>query len=229
MQTTDPVAIMDNGADRLLDSLPALFRAADTSGDLHRLLNAFGAILFGGDDPARPGIERAIDAIPHLCTPLSPDPADSDLQCGDPFLPWLAGWVAFSPHAMFAPAPLRRIVAGIVPLYSRRGTRAYLERLLTLGFDEIAGVAIDEAPAAGLRVGHARIGEDSRLGTDSPFTFHVDVTLVAGQPLPRTGTPLERRIRAMIDFARPAHTVYRLRFSSPTAFTEDSQAWKRNT
>ena len=63
-----------------------------------------------------------------------------------------------SRRALFEPAQLRRIVAGIVPLYGRRGTRGYLERLLRLCFDEIASLDIDDDAGPGLRLGRARAG-----------------------------------------------------------------------
>lgn len=200
---------MDDRRQRLLDSLPAVYRAADLSGELHQLLGVFEAILLGCQDRGRPGIEEEIDAIARHVTPLSATPGDPDTLCADRFLPWLAGWVTFSPHALFGPAQLRRIIAEIVPLYARRGTRGYLERLLRLGFDEIASVDIDDASGPGLRLGRARVGEDSVLARDSPFWFRVVLGLRAGvQPV----AALDERVRALIDFAKPAHTAYELRF-----------------
>jgi len=207
---------MDSAPARLLGHLPAVFRAADTSGELRRLLAAFEGVLFGDGDPDRPGIEEQVDAIPRHVAPL-PGPGPDGMACPDRFLPWLAEWVAFTPHALFAPPALRRIVAGIVPLYSWRGTRVYLERLLRLCFEEIDAVAIDEAPGAGLRLGQARIGIDSLLGTDSPFRFRVVLGLRGAEPVL---AGFESRVRAIIDFARPAHTAYDLAFGSP------AQAWR---
>jgi phage tail-like protein len=196
---------------RLLDKLPAVFRASDTSGDLRRLLDAFEAVLFGREDPARPGMEAAIDAIPRYFSPLPAVPG-SDQACPDRFLPWLAQWVAFSPHALFEPPQLRRIVAGIVPLYTRRGTRAYLERLLKLCFDEIEQVTIDEAPGTGLQLGSAKLGVDSLLGAGRPFWFRVDLGLHGGEFASGAPEAFEQRVRAIIDFAKPAHTAYELSF-----------------
>jgi len=200
---------MDSAPARLLGHLPAVFRAADTSGDLRRLLAAFEAVLFGEGDPARPGIEEQVDAIPRYFAPL-PGPAET--ACPDRFLPWLAQWLAFAPHALFSPPELRRIVAGIVPLYGWRGTRVYLERLLALCFEDIDAVAIDESPGAGLRLGQARIGVDSLLGTDTPFRFRVVLGLRGDAP---AGAAFEARVRAIIDFARPAHTAYELAWRPP--------------
>jgi phage tail-like protein len=218
---------------RLLDMLPALYRgggdAGDggdaAAGDLPALLDAFEALFFddGAADagPARlPGIAARLDAVPALFAPLGLDPAD---PAGDPgavdrtpehFLPWLASWLAFTPRDLFEPRRLRRVVAGIVPLYGRRGTRAYLEALLALCFEEIAGVRIDERGRAGLRVGASRLGIDSLLAEEQPFRFDVDVELRPVRDAAPTGAPparLEEQVRAVIDFAKPAHTVYELR------------------
>lgn len=203
---------MDDTGIRLRERLPAVFRASDTTGDLRRLLDAFDAVLFGCNDPGRPGIAEAVDAIPRHFTPVAMDPGNEEAICPDRFLPWLAQWVAFSPYALFEPRQLRKIVAGIVPLYTKRGTRAYLEQLLRLCFDEIDDVAIDEAPAAGLRLGYSRVGLDSLLGADRPFWFDVVVGLREGQAFPGSPEAFEQRVRAIIDFARPAHTAYELSF-----------------
>jgi phage tail-like protein len=202
---------MDERHNRLFQTLPAAFRASDTAGDLRRLLDAFDAMLFGRRDPGRPGIEMEVDAIPRYFAPLPPEPGNESMMCPDRFLPWLAQWVAFTPHALFSPPQLRRIVAGIVPLYTRRGTRAYLEQLLRLCFEEIDAVEIDEAAGPGLRLGHARVGEDSVLGPGRPFWFRVVLVLRAGEA--RAGA-FEDRVRALIDFAKPAHTAYELMFKA---------------
>jgi len=207
---------------RLLDSLPAVYRAADQSGELERLLGVFEAILLGQNDRNRPGIEEEIDGLARHFAPLPNESGAPHTMCPDRFLPWLAGWVAFTPHALFAPAQLRRIIAGIVPLYGRRGTRGYLERLLRLCFDEIVSVDIVDAAGPGLRLGRARVGQDSVLARDSPFWFRVVLELRAGmQPMsprrPGCDPALDERVRAMIDFAKPAHTAYELTFRTGAA------------
>lgn len=207
---------------RLLDNLPAIYLASDSSGHLQRLLGIFEETLFHSDDKNLTGIEQQIEAIPSLFSPLdndSPVPFTTE-KSPDRFLPWLATWVAFTPQALFAPEKLRDIISCIAPLYGRRGTRTYLEQLLKICFDEISTVTIVDEPAQGLKIGQARIGEDTQLGGERPFWFRVTVDigqLDSGSKITESHREFEQRVRAIIDFAKPGHTTYdlRLRISSP--------------
>jgi phage tail-like protein len=208
---------MTDAKDRLLGSLPAIYRAYATD-ELRHLLGAFEAVLFCGEKGGIRGIEQEIEAIPSLFAPLGAvgEGKAGGIKAPDRFLPWLAGWVAFSPHELFTPTQLRKIVAGIVPLYGYRGTRAYLEKLLKLCFEEIRSVDIDEQPNLGFKVGQVRMGEDSFLTGERPFWFRVALDLDTsterrgGQAESRS--VVEHRIRAVIDFAKPAHTEYDVEF-----------------
>ena len=203
-------------AARLIDHLPGIYRASD---DLHALLSVFDELLLGDDESAPlPAIKGELERLPSVFAPLgaggraddtagAADRADRTPRTPSRFLPWLASWLAFTPHRLFEPEELRRIVAGIVPLYGRRGTRAYLEQLLALCFDEVAQVQVEER-LEGLRIGRSRIGVDSWLAEERPFWFSVDVRVRGGAP---AATRLEQRLRAVIDFAKPAHTTYDLR------------------
>jgi phage tail-like protein len=211
-------------AERLLASLPAVFQQRDEQGDLARLLGAFGAMFFDGDDgagdrrAALPGIERSLQAIPALFAP-GPDSGPGTPRTPDAFVPWLAAWLGFTPHALFSTDELRRIVAAIVPLYGLRGSRDYLQRLLLLCFGlPERGVVVEDRPRVGLVVGDARIGSSSRLIADRPFWFRVVIVLGDDDAarLTQDGLgPLERRLRAIIDFAKPAHTAYELLLQAP--------------
>jgi hypothetical protein len=203
--------------DRLFAGLPAVFRSRDGSEHLARLLSVFEALLFEPPDPGEarlPGIERQLPLIPALFAPLGTSCNGSLTQTPDRFVHWLAAALAFTPHALFAPAALRRITAGIVPLYGLRGTRDYLLKLLALCFEgEVAGIHVDDRPRVGFTIGESVIGRDTRLATRRPFWFKVVVELnehAAMHPgSPPTGG-LEKRLRTVIDFAKPAHTAYEL-------------------
>jgi phage tail-like protein len=216
-------------AGRLLDSLPAIYRARDSTGHLQRLLGVLEEVLFHNDDPGMPGIEQQIEAIPGLFSPLGIMPGygiaeqSGATRAPDRFLPWLATWVAFTPHALFSPEQLRVIISGIAPLYSKRGTRDYLEQLLKLCFPEIHGVEIDDNPIPGFIIGQAKVGEDTLFGDERPFWFRVAID-VRGLDTGSAATAhahefnkheFERRVRAIIDFAKPAHTDYELRVYFP--------------
>lgn len=198
-------------ANRLLASLPAVYREADRGvgeGDLQTLLGAFERVLIGTHGATRPeGYEQCVAALPSL---LSPEHAAGgfDAETRDAFVPWLAArWVAFTPFAHFDAYRLRRIVAGIVPLYARRGTPAYLVELLRLCFDEITDIDLREHLSGGLVVGEAVIGVSTWLGSARAFSFGVQVRLRAGTWSAHALAALAARLRAVVDFAKPAHTT----------------------
>jgi hypothetical protein len=206
----------------MLAALPAIYaeRDAASGGALLRLLDVLGKLFFDGtgpDEPALPGLEKQIRQIPALFVPLA---SDSGAGCGgetpERFLHWLAGWLAFTPHSYLEPPALRRVLANIVPLYSLRGTSEYLERILELSFAEVlatSGIEIDDRPRTGFHVGHVVLGHDSRLARSRPFYFRVALQLRPGVNLTAS---LERRLRVVIDFAKPAHTSYDLRVAGHT-------------
>jgi phage tail-like protein len=213
---------MNDTAGRLLAALPAIYRASDDSGTLRALLAAFERILLASGDAQAPAIAEEIDLIPSLFAPLGVEPSASwptvngpaSLQsearpaAPDRFMPWLAQWVAFTPYRYFSADELRRIVAGIVPLYGRRGTREYMEKLLALCFGEIGEMSIDENPMHGFVIGRSHVGVDTVLAVQEPFRFRVELRVHARVALPTHD--LEERVRAVVEFARPAHTDYEL-------------------
>jgi phage tail-like protein len=204
--------------DRMFAGLPAVFRDRDDSGDLARLLGVFEALFFTGsaDEGAElPGIERQLPAIPALFSPnLGVKCQGTTWRTPDTFMHWIATWLSFSPHALFPPEALRRIVAGIVPLYGFRGTRHYLIQLLQLCFgEEISGVHVDDRPRVGFTIGESAVGTDTRLAEGRAFWFKVVIELrdETMASLASNGrNTLEQRLRAVIDFAKPAHTAYEL-------------------
>lgn len=199
--------------DRLLASLPAVYREVDLgpgSGDLRTLLGAFERVLIGAPGTARPeGYEQCVAALPSLLSPEH-SPGGFDAETRDAFVPWLAArWVAFTPFAHFKADRLRRIVAGIVPLYSRRGTPAYLIELLRLCFDdEITDIELREHLSGGLILGESQIGISTRLGSARAFSFGVQVRLRASaEGWSAHASAMATRLHAVIDFAKPAHTT----------------------
>jgi phage tail-like protein len=225
MRAKSEAAMSETGT-RLLDSLPAIYRTSDSTGNLGRLLGVFEEMLFHARGQEPLGIEEQIEAIPGLFSPGG-DEVPGWLQVGrapDRFLPWLATWVAFTPYALFPPQQLRSIISRIAPLYGRRGTRAYLEQLLGICFPEISRVAIEDQAAPGLVIGQARVGEDTLLGGERPFWFRIAIDVEERefqQENAESREQFKQRVREIIDFARPAHTTYelRLRFLQPDEAT----------
>jgi phage tail-like protein len=204
----------------MLAALPAVYADCDeaSGGELNRLLDALATLFFdGGGLPQAPvsGLEAQIHAIPALFLPLGDTGRygwPEQRHTPDRFLPWLAQWLSFTPHDQLEPAALRRVLANIVPLYGRRGTRQYLLRLLELAFAElVTDFVVDDRPRPGFTVGRSRVGQDTRLARGEPFLFTVRVKLRPGT-LRRSDA--ERRLCAVIDFAKPAHTRYELQIDS---------------
>jgi len=198
-------------AERMFSSLPAVFRSRDATGDLKRLLDVLAAFFLTGDH-FWPGLEQRLDDIPALFSPMAA-PHD-EFRIGptpDRFLPWLAAWLSFTPYSLFAPEALRRILTGIVPLYKLRGTRHYLVQLLELCFgDELARIHVDDRPSVGFTIGQSDLGVDTRLAVSRPFFFKVVVERPTQAMGADVAEALQHRLRAVIDFAKPAHTIYEL-------------------
>jgi phage tail-like protein len=213
----------------MLGLLPAVF-AQNDEGALSKLLDVLGDLFFDGSGSSEeidsgesfPGLERQMRAIPGLFLPLQDDGSDATVT-PDRFLPWLAAWLSFSPHEHLDRKALRRVLANIVPLNGRRGTRYYLERLLDLAFgDLLATVAIDDTPQRGFTIGTSVLGRDTRLARGLSFFFQVTVQVREGVA---ASSELERRLRAVIDYAKPAHTRYELNINE----YEAAGAWKRSS
>lgn len=211
--------------DLMLDRLPAIYRAADQSGQLRALLAAFEAILLDSTDPKAPSLSQQIDAIPALLAPLGLE-GSPHARTPDRFLPWLAQWVAFSPYRLFPADRLRLIIAGILPLYGRRGTRQYLKALLRLCFDGVSNVQVDENPQHGFTIGRARLGQDSMLVREAPGRFRIvlAITEAPGEGQHEPAQSLEQRVRAVVDFAKPAHTMYELVLRRGTSNAKETAA-----
>lgn len=222
--------------DIMFANLPTVFRRRDERGDLARLLIALEELFFtsGNLEPPRfDGLERRIAAIPALFQPIEAFGVDGR-ETPESFLPWLASWLCFTPHTLFPSEALRRILAEIIALYGSRGTRDYLKRLLDLCFaEEPARFEIDDRPRTGFMVGESTVGVDTLLAESRPFWFIVTVV----QREPRSvwsgseHRAFEHRLRAVIDFAKPAHTAYELRWRTPArdAHDGDRQPNKQET
>jgi phage tail-like protein len=173
-----------------LDHLPALFRDDPFVGEF---LLAFEAVLSGSDDVDQPGLEQILDRLAdHF------DPATAP----EPFLPWLAGWVAFSVRADWDTDTVRGFLQEIVPLYRLRGTLAGLQRMLEIYLRPLSDDITHEDVV---------IFDDF---ADPPHFFQVRLTLAEAD------TDRVRRTqeiaRAIIDREKPAHTFYALKVVIPT-------------
>lgn len=196
---------------RLLEYLPAIYRQDPFIG---QYLLAFEKVLLGRDDhvaypavaavfPER-GLEESIDNLASYFDPL---------QTPWEFLPWLASWTAFTLRADLSLDQQRAFTANIIQFYLWRGTKANLQKLLsifTTGMPEILEASGDE-----FEVGvHSTVGVDTYLNGGPPHYFQVKIALPRMQETDR-----DRQLqiaRALIDLEKPAHTVYDLIPISPT-------------
>jgi phage tail-like protein len=196
---------------RLIEYLPAIYQ--DDSGEtlFSRFLRAFEILLLDvtieagelGETDAVEPLERKIARL-HLVFNAEQTPEE--------FLPWLAEWAALSFRAELSSARRRKLLSHIIPLYRIRGTRKYLEELLTLCLEATCSVSDTELPA--LQVGrYSTVGSDTRIGGGPPHFFRV--RMVA----PKL-SPLEVKVQGdlaveIIELAKPAHTYYDLEIVSP--------------
>jgi len=197
----------DDHVSSYLRHLPAVLREGPFLG---RFLLAFEAVLTGIDpevvpkgaelDPYRKlvGLERLLDGIHHFFDPMQTEPE---------FLPWLAQWVATSLRDDWSEATKRSFIANIVPLYRERGTRGGMEKVLRLSGDEAQVVDFNDGQHEDIEVKY--FGS----GPKPAHFFGVIVTIAERDP-----TELQRRLRrvqAIIEREKPAHTYYGLRILFP--------------
>lgn len=197
----------------LLQHLPAIYSTWDDGYHLEEgekpalrpLLAAFEEVLFGPDCEGRAGLEQQIVRLDGLFSPE---------QTPWEFLPWLAQWVALSQYQNLPEARLRKLIANIVPLYSYRGTKKYLQQLLDYFIPENTEVMINDQELPGLTLGTSKVGLDSWLGVDRPFWFVVTLRARADTSDPaelaNVKQKLEDSVRPVIELAKPAHTAYQL-------------------
>lgn len=199
---------MDSSAPALLARLPAIYHA---SRDLNLLLSAFEDVLLGPAADAPPsgaGLEQKIAGIARIL-----DPDDAPTQ----FLPWLAQCLALAFAEGLDERTQRELIRNIVPLYTKRGTKAYVEALLEYFTPSDVAAGVDESSSTGLRLGQegsAALGVSARLGKETPFRFRVIVT----EQEPTRGSDerdaLAERIRSVVEFAKPAHTSFDIEWKS---------------
>jgi phage tail-like protein len=188
-----------NGSGKLLGQLPGVYHSSE---DLRTLLSALEIILF---EPNKQALESQIAGIARLF---------SAMETPEEFLPWLAQWVALS-HRMGLPLEQqRRLVEKIVPLYAWRGTKRYLIKLLKLYLPTGAEVRVEDQELNGFKIGMAKVGLDTWLERDRPFWFKVTIRMpssgVDAERGPQWQDEWQKRVRQVIELAKPAHTTYDL-------------------
>jgi phage tail-like protein len=202
----------------LLDYLPVIYQESgpsDSPSFMEQFLIPFERLLLDFEWKAvDPGTHNAgVDIQDH---PLEKKVSDLHIlfdpdQTPEEFLPWLASWAALSFQPELSVKRRRRLLARIVPMYRIRGTRRYLEEILSLCLD--AHASVDEAPLPALQIGtHSTVGADTCLGGGPPHFFTVNISA------PKMSTAqIEAQCRlakSLIELAKPAHTWYELEIAS---------------
>jgi phage tail-like protein len=184
---------------RLETFLPEVFREGEApsqaSSEIHRLVRIIESIFaeFGEE----------IENIPDLFDPHAA-PVD--------FLPWLASWMALILRADWDESQQRAVVAKIIPLYAKRGTKSGIEEYLKIYAGE--GVTIkDELTPMQLGTS-STVGVDTVVGGQPPYFFIVNVAFA--EPDPEKLKPKVKAVKDVLDIEKPAHTFYQLNFQGPT-------------
>ncbi len=208
---------MMNSQGTLLKHLPAIYHGPELA-KLHEVLAVFEAVLLCGEGPEREeldpsdGLSQKIRKIPTLF-----DPARTPSE----FLPWLSEWVALSRTQGLSEERLRRLIGESVCLFSWRGTKHYLHRMLQYFLPDGVSVRASDIIDQGLQgytVGASRLGLDSWIGGDKPFCFLIKISVGRVMTDPDEMKRFQRRseaiIRPVVDLAKPAHTSYQLQWPS---------------
>jgi phage tail-like protein len=186
----------------LLSHLPAIYHRRECE-DLHNLLSVLEGVLFG---PGPKGLEHKIANIAALF-----DVYNETLE--EDFVHWLGQWVAFTHVDGLTLQQQRKLIANLVPLYAKRGTKEYLAEILKF-FTPVNSIICIRDQLQGLLVGSARIGSDSVLERDRPFWFKVRICAPHPGVYEEERTRLKKewkdRARRTIDLAKPVHTMYQL-------------------
>ncbi len=218
VEETATIAVAARG--RYLRYLPALYRDDELMGRLLMLFESF----YGP-------IEQHIG-----CLDLYFDPQFTPPEV----LPWLASWLDLVLDERWPEARRRALLRAAAKLYRRRGTRRGLEEYLEI----YTGVRprIVEHRAHNLQLGpEARLGQGVALGrANLPHTFTVTLCLSpdhllrpqdagsrpapGGEDVDEAERRLVRRIRAIIDAEKPAHTHYTVRLERTIAETRAGYA-----
>jgi phage tail-like protein len=186
---------------RSLQHLPALYQDDGLMGRFLMLFESFWT-----------PIDRQIDSLSYYFDPRFTPP---DL------LPWLAAWINLVLDERWPEHKRRRLLRSAVPLYRKRGTRRGLAEYLEIYTGQRPRII--EHRAHNLALGPtARLGPGIALGTiNMPHTFTVmlrlppvssyDEASTSKKERARLELERQRKIEAIIEAEKPAHTAYNLR------------------
>jgi len=181
----------------LLDYLPGVYKRRDAVGGnfIQEFLWIFQHVFHS--------IESKIDRI-HDYFDVFETPEE--------FLPWLAGWVAFSLDGDWSESQRRLFLKRAVELYRIRGTVRGLKTFIEMYTGVTPEILENKWPLDGFQIGVAStIGPDSAIlpPINRAHCFMVEVPLDADE----VDDDQIIKIHQIITSQKPAHTTYYLRFT----------------
>jgi len=193
-EETATVTVLAKG--RYLDHLPAIYQEDELMGRFLMLFESFLA-----------PIEQQIEQLALYLDPRLTPPE---------FLPWLASWIDLVLDEAWPEDRRRQLLGAATDLYRKRGTCRGLQEYLEIYTG--GNATIVEHRAHNLRLGpEARLGSGVALGTrNMPHTFSVSLRLPpigtpgGGEERDRQEAARQRKILAIIEAEKPAHTAYDL-------------------
>ena len=183
---------------KLINFLPTIYQTQ--AQEEHGLLRGLLAIL----EHNFAEIAQRLDCIEQNFNPYATS-AESD-TIGRDFLTWLSSWVCLNLDTQWEEKKKRFLLGSIAELYRYRGTVAGLKAMLEQFFDLEVGIEEWNWPEG------MQIGKRSTLGIDSRLMEQTDrdnCFIVNWKPSDLDPDRLDgfvRKIRALIDREKPAHT-----------------------
>lgn len=177
----------------LADHLPDIYSEA-----ANRPETPLSALLFAAE-AVFDQIDRSIDEQGRAL-----DPGTAPANQGADFLSWLAAWVDLPLDQSWSDAKRRRLVSEAVQLYRSRGTPNGLVETIRRFFDGEVSIEEWQWPPG------MEIGRRSTIGTDTKLIEEEDhgrCFQVRWEPDDVPPESRVRKIRALIDAERPAHTA----------------------
>ncbi len=209
-----------------LKYLPGIYQeiaAKEKVNFITQFLKVFETILSGVDDKIKVmdefgnekeviGVEQILDNIHDYFDPLY----TPGLSTGEQdFVSYLANWVALTLRQNWSEKRKRRLIADIVPLYKKRGTKEGLTHILQIYIGEGPQVTIEDIIPE-IQVGftsHIYAGV-LRLGGYKPHFFAVKIVLIVEVVDIDSLREFENNVHDIVNFEKPAHTYYSLYYDT---------------
>jgi phage tail-like protein len=193
----ETVEIEVSAQGRYIRHLPALYQSDELMGRFLMLFESFWG-----------PIEQQINQLYYYFDPkMTPSEA----------LPWLAEWVDMDMDERLSLDQRRNLLNTAAAHYRKRGSKQGMVEMLEIHTGMTP--TIIEHTARNFQLGPAtRMGSNIALGTSNqPHAFTVILRLppIGGPDPAKARRDFERRVAALIESEKPAHTVYTLRIETP--------------